>query len=114
MQSSTTEWLVSVWGKSPQDVYAVGGKQVFHYDGSAWKEVPLDLQPGSDLRAVWGTNEYVFVVGVNGTVLVYDGNAWAQMESFTSQTLSGVWGRSSDHVLAVGTNGRVQKFGPME
>jgi hypothetical protein len=56
------------------------------------------------LRDVWGSSgSDVFAVGTNGTILHYDGSAWAVMttpEALESCSITGVWGSSSDHVFA--------------
>ena len=38
MVSGTTFYLYDVWGSSPADVFAVGGRgTVLHYDGKSWE-----------------------------------------------------------------------------
>ncbi|HEX2881555.1 MAG TPA: hypothetical protein VHO25_18625, partial [Polyangiaceae bacterium] len=65
-QNETSDWrviheelggaLLSVWGRSSSDVWAVGGDSgdgtgplVLHYDGSRWQQ----LQTGQDAGTLW-------------------------------------------------------------
>jgi hypothetical protein len=47
----------------------------------------------------------VFAVGNHGTILHYDGIAWAPMDSGTKSDLTSVWGRNSQDVFVSGTGG---------
>ena len=46
-------------------------------------------------------------VGLNGTILRYDGSSWTTMPSGILEDLNGVWGTSSSDVFAVGEKGTV-------
>ena len=63
------------------------------------------------LNAVWGTSATdVFAVGVDGTILHYDGNTWSPMVSGILDDLSGVWGSASSDVFTVGENGAILHY----
>jgi len=117
--------LVSVWGSSPSDVFAVGPGPydietgIVHYNGDTWSQMSLFVD-AYQLSGVWGSSSSdVFAVGngyaitPNGgystgpAVFHYDGASW----SFPSMPisgplpgLSGVWGASPSDVFAVGGN----------
>ncbi|MEM7603735.1 MAG: vanadium-dependent haloperoxidase [Myxococcota bacterium] len=74
--------VFGLWGTRPDDVWAVGGVGaragfVWHYDGSAWRDVPLPLDvprvQGGELPGlfkVWGADDgSAVIVGAGGTVL---------------------------------------------
>lgn len=97
--------LFSVWGSSPNDVWAAGGQVgsslLLHNDGSGWVEV----QTGETelLSLVYGfSDDNVYAVGEHGLIIHYDGQTWRRVESGTEQTLYGIWGASADDVWIVG------------
>lgn len=112
--------LRAVGGTSATDVFAVGATGIWdrplaavvHYDGVSWSDMTLpDLSGSAALLGVWVSSaDDVFAVGEGGTILHYDGTAWAVMESGTSFDLGGVWGSSPDDVFAVGEGGTVLHY----
>ena len=66
----------------------------------------------NDLRGVWGDSASdVFAVGHDGTIIHYDGSAWAPMISNTTEDLNGVW-ETSSVAFAVGDNGTILRMLP--
>jgi hypothetical protein len=65
---------------------------------------PMPSPTTADLRAVWGSGpEDVFAVGLDGTILHYDGSAWSAMDTpFSSSqsppSLYAVWGSGPNDV----------------
>jgi hypothetical protein len=56
-----------------------------------------------NLYGVWGSSSSdVFAVGLNGTILHYNGSNWSTMTSGTTEGLNGIWGSSANNVFAVG------------
>lgn len=106
--------LMSVWGSSPTDLYAVGGQPgtpddpsvgvAVHFDGEVWTEQSLPADTAM-LNWVYGTGEVRFAVGQKGSIVRREGDAWLAETSPTDRTLWGVWGASLDEVWAVGGNG---------
>lgn len=103
-------WLLSAWGPSADNVYAVGGApddgKIMRFDGSSWNAVDI----GSTVPLVnwvygFGPNDLYFV-GNEGLVLHYDGSTFTQQTTPTDQNLWGVWGSGPNDVYAVGGNGR--------
>ena len=65
----------------------------------------------ADFHGVWGSSSSdVFVVGLDGVILHYDGKAWSEMESGTTEPLHGVWGSSPADVFAVGESGTILHY----
>ncbi|MGD2123451.1 MAG: hypothetical protein PVJ76_16985 [Gemmatimonadota bacterium] len=101
--------ITDVWGTASDNVFAVGGRsgeaEIAHFDGDSW----TSMDPaGADetLWSVWGTSGTdVFAVGDGGTILHYDGAAWAPIESGIGGGLTGVWAAAPDAVVAVGLEG---------
>jgi hypothetical protein len=103
-------WLLSVWGPSPDELYAVGGEpgagRMMRFDGAAWSEVPLPA--GTPLlNWVFGfSSSLAYAVGEGGTILRYDGADWQTESTTVTEDLWGVWGASPDELWAVGGRGR--------
>ncbi|MCP4109960.1 MAG: hypothetical protein GY749_31300 [Desulfobacteraceae bacterium] len=82
-----------------------------------WTNMPSEDSFGNsfDLRDIWGSSENnVFAVGEEGTVLRYDGNEdnmWTKMASNTSSYLRGIWGSSENNIFAVGHSGTIIHYG---
>ncbi|MCC7386513.1 MAG: hypothetical protein IT384_32035 [Deltaproteobacteria bacterium] len=102
-------WLLSVWGPSGSDLYAVGGAPaqgvVMHFDGSAWSRRDLGLEVPL-LNWVYGfASDDLSFAGARGTLLHFDGARFTRSATITDQDLWGVWGASPDDLWAVGGNG---------
>ena len=115
----TSEWqllasdlpsaLMSVSGRSPADMYAVGadkghGPLVLHFDGTAWKS----LHTGSTGDLWWVQaipDGPVLMAGAGATVLRYDGQHFDRLSTpgLGKQTIYGVWGKSGQDFYAVGS-----------
>ncbi|MCP4109089.1 MAG: hypothetical protein GY749_26765, partial [Desulfobacteraceae bacterium] len=71
----------------------------------------MTLPTSSSLSSIWGSSkENVFAVGVEGTVIHYNGIEWTQMATPTSQRLNKVWGSSNENVFAVGSSGTILRY----
>ena len=104
--------LLSVWGTSDQNVYAVGsdardgtGPLAMRFDGTRWTRIDTGLRRGN-LWWVYGpTPDTVFMVGAGGTVVRHDpraGTSEVMRTPNNTATLFGVWGASARDVWAVG------------
>lgn len=105
--------LWGVWGASPDDVWAVGGRgrmegqqTLLRWDGSTWREVPVPDLERPNVYAffkVWGTGpDDVWIVGQRGAVLHWDGSALTEHLVGASQDLIALWGTGPDDVVVVG------------
>ena len=106
--------VLSVWGASPTDVYAVGGPLgnsgfealALHFDGTQWR----DLNAGGP-ETFWWVNgsspSDVWMVGTEGRIVHWDGSAFTDHVSRTTATLWGVWAASpTDAWIVGGTPGK--------
>jgi len=81
----------------------------FGVNANEWTE--MTSATSEELKGVWGiSGSDVFAVGLNGTILHYDGNDWTEMISSTSAHLLGVWGISGSDVFAVGRYGTILHY----
>lgn len=117
----TREDLLGVWGRSADDVWAVGWRgTVIHWDGRLWRletttaTVPLTaihgLRPDPEADPEAQEDAPIFAVGWNGTILTRsrDGRwAPAARTATASQHLFGVAVGGRGTALAVGDQGRV-------
>jgi len=78
ISSGVFDHLNAVWGTSSSDVWACGGASVVHWNGSFVTIYgPLDLPLPGQYQSVGGSapND-VYVVGMEGVVMHFDGAAW--------------------------------------
>ena len=111
------DFVLSVWGPGPDDVFFVGGNGVagrallLHYNGPTWTRTT-----GVSDQVLWwvfGTTATdVWAVGENGEALHFDGGLWERERTYSSATLYGVWGAAPDALWAVG--GSVDPLGPKD
>jgi hypothetical protein len=102
--------LLSVWGPSERDVWAVGGSLgnggdalVMRFDGSVWRRP--SVSPGKTESFWWvhGTSASdVWLVGERGRITHWDGATFTDVASGTDATLFGVWAAAPDDAWAVG------------
>lgn len=102
--------LLSVWGRTADDVWAVGHgptdgpPTVLHWDGEAWKNEDSGAC-GVDLWWVHGFDDgTLFAGGTQGAILRRDPDGtWASMPTPNpSLVVFGIWGATEDDVWAVG------------
>jgi hypothetical protein len=105
--------LLSIWGTSERDVWAVGGPLgnegfdalVLRFDGSTWRR----HRPGEGdarQRSYWWVHGSsaadVWLVGEKGRITHHDGATFTEVPSGTDATLFGVWAAAPDDAWAVG------------
>lgn len=109
----TTEDLWGVWGASPDDLWAVGGRgrpsstaTILHFDGDTWSAVEPPALQRANVHAffkVWGTAaDNVYIVGQRGVVLHWNGSVWTELLVGASDDLVSIWGTGPDRIVAVG------------
>ena len=100
--------VLSVWGTSGHDVFAVGGALgnggetlALHFDGAQWRE----LHAGG-AETFWWVNgssaSDVWMTGTHGRIAHWDGRVFADRASGTTATVWGVFAFSSNDAWAVG------------
>jgi hypothetical protein len=104
-----TRSLLSVWGSSEADVFAVGGplgnaglsSLVLHFDGTTWRDLGV-----SGTETFWwvaGTGpDDVWFVGEQGRMVHWDGAHATDLPRLTTATLYGVWPAAKNDAWAVG------------
>lgn len=103
-------WVLSVAGRSPDAVYAVGGEPssgaVRRYDGETWSSlsIPSDVALVSWVHCFESGRPVMAAFG--GRVLWRNQGDWQVDDVPTDQDLWGVWGSSPDDVWAVGGSDR--------
>lgn len=102
-------WLLSVAGRSADDMYAVGGEPgdglLMRRDAQGWREVELPKETPLLTWVHTFEDGQPVVAGDNGTILWKRDGEWVRESTPTDQNLWGVWGASKDDVWAVGGNG---------
>lgn len=95
MTTPGTGIVFGMWAAGADDVWAVGGQSggtagfVWHWDGSAWRDVPLPAgHPDAAVFKVWGLGPSdVWFCGLMGTLLHWDGSALTEVASPTTRSL---------------------------
>lgn len=109
VQEDRPEALLSIWGTSASDIWAVGadtrdgsGPVVLHHDGTSWTRRPTG-QTGGVLWWVFGfAGGPVYTGGEGGVILRLDGDTFTPMTTPGTGTVFGIWGASPDDMWAVG------------
>lgn len=117
--------LLSIWGTSSRNLYAVGaGGVILKYDGVLWVQVPSGV--GGIIKGIWGvSNNEIYAVGNysetdSGFVLKFDGSRWRKLiesrykTSKPSGELVAVWSARSNNFLIdsyAGHDSTWEKFG---
>src|SRR5262249_2305294 len=100
-QNTGTQDLLSVWGSSSTDIYAVGiSGTILHSTGNGiWTPQASGLT--DTLSSVWGSySGDVYAIGLNtGAVLHSGGGAWTPKSSLSGGG-AGLWGSGSGNVYA--------------
>jgi hypothetical protein len=121
--SGTEKALNRIWGRSSNDVWAVGSSgTALHYDGNRWNDVSPPW--GVNLYDIWGDSEYnVFVVHDAGSptfyevrgreLLHFDGAGWSFVAGppmMGGGSPTAIWGASGDAIFVVGGNGIIYRY----
>lgn len=100
--------LRAVWGRSADDVFAVGDDgSVLHHDGSGWHVIGSELPADLDLRGVWGGDRGVYAVGAGGLIARYRDDTWQRLDVpglGADASIVGIAGRAEDDIFAVVEN----------
>ena len=103
--SDATATLSGVWGRSPTDVYATDGKNLFFYDGAAWTQKSTASR--TCVSGVWGTADGVFADGYydDGTQVERVVPAYGLPDhngAVVCMQLDGVWAGSATDFWSLG------------
>lgn len=106
VESGVREDLISLWGRSSDDVVAVGGRingVVGRWGGESWEFVELERTPG--LNGVWmAPTGDAWLAGANGRLLLLAAGGFdvTTIESPTLRVLHAIYGGAGDRMVAVG------------
>jgi hypothetical protein len=100
-------WVTDFLGFAPNDLYAVAGAGLLHWDGAAWSAVDFGgtVSP-SGLTAIWGTSASDLWLGdsSNGRVHRWNGTTWSTTVTQVVE-VTDIWGSSSSDVYVSGIFG---------
>jgi hypothetical protein len=112
-----SEAAVAVWGSSPNDVFAAGGSDIWHYNGTQWASAYHEYH--DSYVGLGGTSAGdVFAVGCTdatpdcrGLIAHYDGRSWSRPSASPINSMGhvhDVWAITPGDAWAVG--GQVDPF----
>lgn len=91
---------------APVDIRAF--RPVVSPSGWRWRN---PLPQGNTLMATWSfSSRDVWMAGQRGTLLHFDGGAWARVESATTRNLRALWASSPTRIWAVGEAGTILAY----
>jgi hypothetical protein len=104
--ASDIGWMMSGWGPGDGSLWVVGGQEsvgkILRFDSSGWRQIDIGF-PVPLLNWVHGTSASdVFVGGLDGTMLHYDGTTWTAQQTPVTTPVWGIWAVAPDDVWAVG------------
>ena len=104
-----TNWILSIWGTGPNDVYMVGNPGfVLHWDGTEWTRTDLTDET---LTTIWGDGEgQIYICGHAGLIYRRSGDAWVAMDSGTEENLYDIGTGPYGATYAVGYDGALRKL----
>ncbi len=115
--------LYSIWGSSPNNVYAVGyclngNGQMWHYNGNKWEIVSLPLSSifaftsiyGFSQNDVWAVGDKLYPFSTpQGTlysdsslIMHFDGANWTEEKNINGRMIFNIYGNSNNDVWALG------------
>ncbi|MBI2417494.1 MAG: hypothetical protein HYV28_06245 [Ignavibacteriales bacterium] len=105
--------LTAVFGLSKNNVWFTDGLQLIHWDGTKFARyaVPKELFSITTIYGLWGTDaKNIYMAGVNGVIIHYDGVTMKRMETGTVYNLGAIRG-SGEEIYAVGMTYTVELNG---
>jgi hypothetical protein len=110
--ASDIGWMMSGWGPGDGSLWVVGGREsggvILHYDSDGWRQIDPGF-PVPLLNWVHGTSAAnVFVGGLDGQMLHFDGRSWTAQETPVTTPVWGIWAVAPGDAWAVGGNNQVR------
>jgi hypothetical protein len=97
-----------IWGTGPASLWGISYRGIFRWNGASWSMADDRWRV---LTSISGTSDTdIWAVGFDGTIVHYDGVAWTQITSPTTQHLSDVWAAAPNDAWAVGTNSTLLRW----
>jgi len=102
-----------IWGFSENNIFTVKYDQISHYNGIEWKQKVLpEYMSGLNFYDIWGGSDHdLFISAYEGRLFYYNGQAWREMTTGTSETIQHIRGTYSGFdVYGVCSNGAVLHY----
>jgi len=108
-------YLLGVWGASATDVWAAGAGSgvasgqtaLQHWDGASWTAYTWN---GNDINALWGSSSTNVYGAANGSIIHWNGTAWAPESFVPAAGLLAIWGSSATDIYAGGQSGTLAHY----
>ncbi len=98
-KDSFDQGLQGIWGSAEDDVFAVGDRRAYHYDGTMWLKLEVPIQ---SISAVWGSGpDNVYITG-GDELSRFDGSEWRAVEVPGGWQVTRFWGSGPNDIYAVG------------
>ncbi|MCL5029946.1 MAG: hypothetical protein M1480_13115 [Bacteroidetes bacterium] len=129
LPGSAQTMMRSVWGSSPNDVFAVGHNdqghgKIWHFDGNKWTEVRPSVNGAIDLFSIygfsqnniWAVGERIYddpiknVITDSSLIIHYDGTKWSEVEINRGGPLIDIKGSSPNDIWASGVDKTVYHY----
>lgn len=115
--NTASRWNGSSWshmliGDYPRGVRALASGEAIFAGASIWHctTTPACTQQaaGANAHGLWGSSDTdIWSVGVDGTLLHFDGGSWQPVSAPNSMNYVAVWGAATDDIWAVGEAGAI-------
>jgi len=105
--------LNSVWGSSPNDVFAIGNNAtVIHYDGIMWSNSNYYDENLYDVTGIWGSSAKDIYITLRYSIMHYDGVDWkiAYIDYSGTSWFKNIWGTSENDIFAINQAGFIYHF----
>jgi len=98
--------ILSLLTFSENDIWFTNGGSFVHFDGNSYKyDFSVNPLLNGYLTKLWGTDKAnIYAIGINGTIVHYNGVSWRRIESSTNLGLTDIWGGSNNEIYTVGLN----------
>jgi hypothetical protein len=93
----------TLWGSSPENMYAGCSFGVAHYDGSTWKDIAMPDQIRGVTNFYGRSADDIYAIGDSHSLLHYNGSNWVNCGGTPQGTLlTGIWAAGPSDVYVVG------------
>jgi hypothetical protein len=98
--------ILSLLTFSENDIWFTNGGSFVHFDGNSYKyDFSVNPLLNGYLTKLWGTDKAnIYAIGINGTIVHYNGVSWRRIESSTNLGLTDIWGGANNKIYTVGLN----------
>jgi len=102
---SNTLDLNSIFYFSDDDIWVTSYCLPYHWDGSEWTQYHLqNMGLDACVGTAWGgtSSSNMYFVGLEGSIVHYDGSSFTKMESGTDVDLVDIWGIDENNIWVCG------------